>query len=116
MQFLVNPSLRILNAALLSSSLLLAQAALADPYTVVAVSNGGTIEGVVKLTGEAPGLAPIKVTKNQDYCGASILVRSTLSRPTAPVLSPSDEVSFFVWRGCLWVSQYRQHTYPATLV
>lgn len=68
----MNPGLGILGAALMSSTLLLAQAALADPYTVVAVSNGGTIEGVVKLTGPAPEIAPIKVTKNQDYCGQGI--------------------------------------------
>jgi hypothetical protein len=68
----INPNLRILHAALLSSTLLLAQAAFADAYTAVTVANGGTIEGVVKLTGEPSGIAPIKVTKNQDYCGASI--------------------------------------------
>jgi hypothetical protein len=58
--------------ALLGSTLLLAQLAVADPYTVVAVTNGGTIQGVVKLAGAAPTIAPIKVTKNQDYCGDSI--------------------------------------------
>jgi hypothetical protein len=61
-----------LNAALTACTLLLAHAAAADPYTVVAVSNGGTIEGTVKLGGDAPSIAPIKTTKNQDYCGASI--------------------------------------------
>jgi hypothetical protein len=50
----------------------MAQLALADPYTVITVSNGGTIQGVVKLGGAAPTIAPIKVTKNQDYCGDSI--------------------------------------------
>jgi len=64
--------LRSLGAAVAGSALFLAQTALADPYTVVAVSNGGSIEGVVKLSGDAPAIAPIKVTKNQDYCGASI--------------------------------------------
>jgi len=39
---------------------------------VVVVANGGTVEGVVKLTGPPPALAPIKVTKNQDYCGVTI--------------------------------------------
>ena len=63
--------LKILSAALVSGALLLARAALAD-YTVEAVSNGGTIEGVVKLSGTAPKIAPIDVTKNQDYCGQSI--------------------------------------------
>jgi Polysaccharide lyase family 4, domain II len=60
------------SAVAVSGTLLLAQLALADPYTVVSVSNGGTIQGVVKLTGSAPSVAPIVVTKNQDYCGDSI--------------------------------------------
>jgi hypothetical protein len=41
-------------------------------YEVVAVTNGGTIDGVVTLSGSPPGGAAIKVTKNQDYCGATI--------------------------------------------
>jgi len=40
-------------------------------YEAVAVNNGGTIEGVVTLSG-APAGATITTTKNQDYCGASI--------------------------------------------
>ena len=51
--------------------LALAQQALAA-YDVVTVTNGGTIEGSVTLSGTAPGEAPIKVTKNQDYCGQTI--------------------------------------------
>jgi hypothetical protein len=51
--------------------LLLARPVLAD-YTVEAVANGGTIEGVVKLNAAAPQIAPIEITKNQDYCGQSI--------------------------------------------
>jgi Carboxypeptidase regulatory-like domain len=47
--------------------------ALAAPYEVVTVSNGGTIQGVVKLVGAAPAIPPIKTTKNQDYCGATIV-------------------------------------------
>ena len=38
-------------------------------YEVVTITNGGTIEGVVTLSGAAPAAAPIKVTKNQEYCG-----------------------------------------------
>jgi Polysaccharide lyase family 4, domain II len=41
-------------------------------YQVVAVTNGGTIDGVVTLSGAAPAGATIKTTKNQDYCGAMI--------------------------------------------
>jgi len=41
-------------------------------YEVVTVTNGGTIDGVVTLSGTAPTEAPIKVTKNQDYCGQTL--------------------------------------------
>jgi Polysaccharide lyase family 4, domain II len=62
------------SAAVIGGTFLLAQLALADPYEVITVSNGGTIQGVVKLAGAAPATATaaIKVTKNQDYCGDSI--------------------------------------------
>jgi Polysaccharide lyase family 4, domain II len=66
------PSLLSRTVVVVSSTLLLAQLALAQSYTVVAVSNGGTIQGMVKLAGAAPTEAPIVVTKNQDYCGDSI--------------------------------------------
>jgi Polysaccharide lyase family 4, domain II len=66
------PRLLSCTVAVASSTLLLAQLAMADSYTVVAVSNGGTIQGVVKLAGPTPTVAPIEVTKNQDYCGESI--------------------------------------------
>lgn len=42
-------------------------------YEAVTVTNGGSVEGVVKLQGTAPTIPPIKTTKNQDYCGLSIL-------------------------------------------
>lgn len=45
---------------------------LGAPYEAVAVTNGGTIEGVVKLAAPAPTIPPIKITKNQDFCGTSI--------------------------------------------
>jgi len=57
--------LKILSAAVISGALLLARPVLAD-YTVEAVANAGTIEGVIKLSGAAPQIAPIEVTKNQD--------------------------------------------------
>ena len=60
------------SAAVLSGALLLTQLTIAEAYTVVTVSNGGTIQGVVKLSAAAPTIAPIEVTKNQDYCGDSI--------------------------------------------
>jgi Polysaccharide lyase family 4, domain II len=40
-------------------------------YEVVTVTNGGTIDGVVSLSGAAPA-GSITTTKNQDYCGATI--------------------------------------------
>jgi hypothetical protein len=42
-------------------------------YQVIAVSGGGAIEGIVKLSAPAPAVPPIKTTKNQDYCGTSIV-------------------------------------------
>lgn len=47
-------------------------ALLAGPYQAITVANGGTIEGVVKLSGTAPAVPAIKTTKNQDYCGKEI--------------------------------------------
>jgi plastocyanin len=44
----------------------------ASAYEVEAVANGGSIAGTVKLAGAAPAVAPIKTTKNQDYCGMSL--------------------------------------------
>jgi plastocyanin len=41
-------------------------------YEVVAVPNGGTIQGVVRLAGQPPVMAAIKTSKNQDICGLSI--------------------------------------------
>jgi Polysaccharide lyase family 4, domain II len=68
------PAPRLLSrtAAVVGGTLLLAPLALADSYTVIPVSNGGTIQGTIKLAGAAPTTAPIVVTKNQDYCGESI--------------------------------------------
>jgi hypothetical protein len=40
-------------------------------YEAVAVNNGGTIEGVITLSG-THAAATITTTKNQDYCGATI--------------------------------------------
>jgi hypothetical protein len=41
-------------------------------YEVVTVTNGGTIDGYITLSGEPPSGSMLKVTKNQDYCGTSI--------------------------------------------
>ena len=48
------------------------QIVVAADYEAGVVSNGGTIEGVVTLSGKPPALEAIKVTKDRDYCGASI--------------------------------------------
>src|SRR6204780_228504 len=66
------PRLLARSAAVVSGTLLLSQLALADSYTVVPVTNGGTIQGTIKLAGPAPTIARSVVTKNQDYCGESI--------------------------------------------
>jgi Polysaccharide lyase family 4, domain II len=58
--------------ALVGVVALLASRPVLAAYEVVTVTNGGTIDGVVSLSGSPPGGAAIKVTKNQDYCGASI--------------------------------------------
>src|SRR5580692_10215175 len=70
----ISPKMRLVarSAAVVSGTLLVTQLAFAQGYTVVTVTNGGTIQGVVKLAGAAPTIAPIVVTKNQDYCGDSI--------------------------------------------
>jgi hypothetical protein len=58
-------------AAVLAASIL-GPPVFAAPYQVETVTNGGTIQGVVRLSGPAPALAPLKTTKNQDYCGLTI--------------------------------------------
>jgi hypothetical protein len=58
--------------ALLGIAASVASPAAFAAYEVAAVTNGGTIDGVVTLTGAVPAEAPITVTKNQDYCGATI--------------------------------------------
>jgi Polysaccharide lyase family 4, domain II len=54
-----------------AAALLGARPALAA-YEVADVTNGGTIDGIITLSGTPPAGAMIKVTKNQDYCGTSI--------------------------------------------
>jgi plastocyanin len=49
-----------------------AAAAGATGYTVVDVTNGGTIKGTVKFDGAIPALPDIPVSKNPEYCGAAI--------------------------------------------
>jgi Polysaccharide lyase family 4, domain II len=60
------------SVAIVGMVALLAMRPVLAAYEVVTVTNGGTIEGVVTLSGAAPAAAPIKVTKNQDYCGQTI--------------------------------------------
>ncbi len=65
--FIARASVAVVGAV----ALLGTQRALAA-YEVLTVSNGGTIDGVVTLSGAAPSQSPIKVTKNQDYCGQTL--------------------------------------------
>jgi hypothetical protein len=58
--------------AVVGALALLATQPVLAAYEVVTVTNGGTIDGVVTLSGKTPTEAPIKVTKNQDYCGQTI--------------------------------------------
>ncbi len=41
----------------------------AAPYKEIAVKNGGTISGVVRLEGVAPKLTQFEVPKDNDWCG-----------------------------------------------
>jgi hypothetical protein len=51
---------------------LLASGPASAAYQAVTVTNGGTIDGYVTLSGTAPTGATLKVTRNQDVCGSSI--------------------------------------------
>ena len=63
---------RLSGLAMLGIAASVASPSAFSAYEVIAVTNGGTIDGVVTLTGTVPAEAPITVTKNQDYCGATI--------------------------------------------
>lgn len=64
--------MRVLSSVGFALLSLLATPQLLAAYQAVAVTNGGTISGVVKISGAAQVVPPIKTTKNQDYCGKSI--------------------------------------------
>ena len=63
---------KVLSPPLILGFLALGVSARSSAYEVVTVTNGGSVQGVVKLAGTAPAVPAIKTTKNQDYCGASI--------------------------------------------
>ena len=63
---------RVLARASIFVVLVVGASSLAAAYEVITVTNGGTVQGVVKLAGAAPTVPAIKTTKNQDYCGNSI--------------------------------------------
>lgn len=63
---------KVLFPALILGVLTLGVSVTGSAYEVITVTNGGSIQGVVKIAGSAPTVPPIKTTKNQDYCGASI--------------------------------------------
>ncbi len=42
-----------------------------DSYTASSVSNGGTINGVVKFEGDVPEMKMLEITKDQAVCGAT---------------------------------------------
>ena len=43
-----------------------------DYFVAVGNVNAGTITGDVKFVDNPPNLAPVKVTKDQDYCGETL--------------------------------------------
>lgn len=53
-------------------------AAKAFSYDGAAVSNGGTIEGVVKFKGTPPAAKKIQITKDQDVCGKTAKTDASL--------------------------------------
>ncbi len=40
-------------------------------YQEIEVKDGGTIHGIVRLSGDAPAPDELEITKNADYCGSS---------------------------------------------
>ncbi len=42
-----------------------------SPYQEVEVEDGGTVRGIVRLSGDALEIEEFEVTKNADFCGAS---------------------------------------------
>lgn len=56
---------------LIALGMVMAVAGVGYAYEEGNVKDGGTIKGEVKFIGNPPKLAPVKVTKNQDVCGAS---------------------------------------------
>ena len=60
-------------ALVVAAGLSLVASVASAAYEATTVTNGGKIEGTVSFTGTAPALPAIKTTKNQDYCGVSIV-------------------------------------------
>src|ERR1700682_1831993 len=58
--------------AVLGMASLLAAPLVSAAYEIGRVSNGGTIDGHVALSGEVAPEKTVKVTKNQVYCGTSV--------------------------------------------
>jgi len=58
--------------SLVAAVLLLAATAGHAEYREMAVENGGTIRGTIRLTGEAPKLPPQPVFKHQETCGGTV--------------------------------------------
>jgi plastocyanin len=62
-----NQNLNLTGLILVITSLLVLPAKL-YAYDEIAVSNGGSIRGTVKLEGKIPKLAPLQITKAKDVC------------------------------------------------
>lgn len=57
---------------LTAAAALMALAPFGHAYEAIEVSNGGTISGKITYKGSPPSNPDLKVTKDEDYCGASI--------------------------------------------
>lgn len=60
---------KFLGGIIMTVSIFILWISIGYAYDEIEVKDGGQIMGHVKFTGSVPKLAPIKVNKNQDYCG-----------------------------------------------
>lgn len=63
---------RIASIRATAGMLLVAVAGAGHAYEVVEVTNGGTISGKITFSGSPPPNPPLSITKDEDFCGASI--------------------------------------------
>lgn len=54
-------------------------------YEETVVTDGGTISGVVRLTGSPPKIRQIRTTRDHDYCGETILSQKYIISPAREI-------------------------------